>query len=315
MSTDPAGARVRRLLAGPVGCAFFLAARQASLTVQRLLVPEVSLDLAAKARAALDPWTGYAAAARAEVLARAAEVGDLASSAAHDPRSAWWWQRLPAQSQVSLVGAEPEPPPTTAASWAAYAQRPAAAFFTATRFGSTSGLHAALANQVGDWEPAYPLLEEDIEVSAEARVYEVNNAADWHELAARSPSTVHRRGSGPPGIHDDAAPDWSAVARRWDGVHLTFAGLLAASFTPATTAAGTTTLWTWESERTLWLRQPFLARRPVRRVTEEIRSGDPGHAVRLSSAEPSGTRDRGWLRRRPGPRARGESNVPDMGDR
>jgi hypothetical protein len=299
MPTDSARTRVMQLMEGPLGCAFFLAAHQLDVPIEQLVRPEVALDIAAKALGVLDPWTGYAEAGRAEVLARAALVETLAFSVISDPRSAWWWQELPRKSQLTLREAEGLPAPAlqdAAPRWSAYAQRPPRAFFTSTRFGTTSGLHAAVANRVGDWEPTYPLVEIDVEI-ADARVYEVTAAADWHQLATTFPLRVAQPGSSPPGIVNDLSPDWSPVAARWDGVHLTFAGLLSASYVPMTTAAGTTTLWTWESERTLWLRQPFVARRQVRLLREELREGHPGLAPVLISAGPAGTRDRGWLRR------------------
>ena len=36
-------------------------------------------------------------------------------------------------------------------------------------------------------------------------------------------------------------------------MHLTFAGLLTAPFVPETSAAGTTMLWSWDAEMTMWL--------------------------------------------------------------
>ena len=69
-----------------------------------------------------------------------------------------------------------------------------------------------------------------------------------------------RGGGGPGGLASDVAPDWVAVRREWDGVHLSFGGLLAASLVPLGRAGERTALWTWECEQTCWLRDVFAAR-------------------------------------------------------
>lgn len=285
--------RVAQLLSAPLGCAFFLTARQADLTLDELLEPGTSVDVAAAAQSALDPWNARAEAARAEALDIDDEDADLAARAVTDPRTEWWWDTGPLPAQVRLTGSEPSPPDDpgeVARPWEAYGQRPQGYFATATRFGATSGMHAEVANHVGDWDPRYPLTEHDIEVADDARVAHVTSAADWHRLATTFPAPM--RGSNAAGVVNEVSPDWRLVAEQWDGVHLTFGGLLCALFVPVTGEAGTTTLWTWESERTLWLRRPFVAQRQGRVIVDELH-GD--HHLRLESDLPSGTPDRAWL--------------------
>ncbi len=48
-------------------------------------------------------------------------------------------------------------------------------------------------------------------------------------------------------------PGWDRVAERWDGIHLTFAGLLTVPLVRHSTAAGTTMMWNWNTEGTMWL--------------------------------------------------------------
>lgn len=295
MTAPPAGPddRLAQLLAAPLGCAFFLTARQAGLTLDELLEPGTSLDIAAAAQSALDPWNPRAEEARAEVGDIDDEDADLAARVVADPRTQWWWDTGPLPAQVQLTDSGPPPPDTpdeAARGWEAYAQRPLVGLFTATRFGATSGMHAEVANDVGDWDPQYPLTEHDIEVADDARVYHITSAADWHRLATAFPAPV--RGSVAAGVVNEVSPDWRLVAEQWDGVHLTLGGLLSALFVPVTSEAGTTTLWTWESERTLWLHRPFKAERQGRVIVDELY---PGHRLLLECDRPSGTPDRAWL--------------------
>jgi hypothetical protein len=283
--------RLAELLAAPLGCAFFLTARQASLTIDELLEPGTSLDVAAAAQSALDPWNPRAEEARAEVLDIDDDDADLAARVVADPRTHWWWHPGSLPPQVRLTGSEPPPPDVpedVARGWEPYAQRPVGHVFTATRFGVTSGMHAAVAHYVGDWAPQYPLTEHDIEVVGDARILHITSAADWHRLATTFPAPV--RGSDAAGVVNDVSPDWRLVAEQWDGVHLTFGGLLCAPFVPVTSEAGTTTLWTWESERTLWLRHPFEAERQGRVIVDELYSG---HRLLLDCDRPPGRDYRG----------------------
>jgi phage baseplate assembly protein W len=291
--TAPSDDRLAQLLTAPLGCAFLLTARQADLTMDELLEPGTSLDVAAAAQSALDPWNPRAEEARAEVLDIDEEDADLAARVVADPRTAWWWHTGALPSQVLVTGSEhppPEVPGDAARGWEAYAQRSVVGIFTATRFGATSGMHAEVANDVGDWDPQYPLTEHDIEVADGARVFHVTGAADWHRLATTFPAPM--RGSDAAGVVNEVSPDWRLVAEQWDGVHLTFGGLLCALFVPVTSEAGTTTLWTWESERTLWLHRPFTTQRQGRTIVDELQ-GD--RHLWLECDRPSGTPDRAWL--------------------
>ena len=127
-----------------------------------------------------------------------------------------------------------------------------------------SGAHAELACGWGDWSPDFPVHQTRLHVLPAARVYEIRSAQDWHALALRyrdpkdsSPSDGHLLSSG--GIDHGPAPTWSRVAQDWDGVHLTFQGLLTARYVPVTSGPVTTTLWTWDFECTHWLQSAFAA--------------------------------------------------------
>ena len=52
-------------------------------------------------------------------------------------------------------------------------------------------------------------------------------------------------------------PDWSALSRDWDGVHLSIGGWLTAEDVPYQSEGQTTELRGWDMESTVWLRWSF----------------------------------------------------------
>ena len=129
----------------------------------------------------------------------------------------------------------------------------------------------------------FPLKQWRLRVSEEARVYEINGAADWHQLCVKYPAKSARDASDPEvsdgagwgkyplaGLPRDAnernfatdmenwlTPNWSAVAEDWDGVHLTLGGLLAAEKVRISSVAGWSMFRFWDMEQTMWLRWAF----------------------------------------------------------
>jgi len=126
-----------------------------------------------------------------------------------------------------------------------------------------SGLHNELAGAVvTDWIPNYPLRQARITVSDTARVYEIHQPQAWRELTLRYGDLGSYEGPdinllSSAGVDHGPAPVWHRVATDWDGVHLSFFGLLTTLYAPLTQDGITTTLWAWLSERTLWLRDAF----------------------------------------------------------
>ena len=60
------------------------------------------------------------------------------------------------------------------------------------------------------------------------------------------------------GLHGGSlVPDFSLVAEDWDGVHLSFGGLLTSTHVPIHGPGGRTMLDSWEAEQTVWLRAMF----------------------------------------------------------
>lgn len=120
------------------------------------------------------------------------------------------------------------------------------------------------------------ILEEDSGEKREARVYpvrikstptvyEINGPADWARLVDNYPIavTASRRyvwyqTTGQ--YLDWFIPDWPAVARDYDAVHLTMAGYLTTPgiAIPLTRCSGATVLAGWDPDATWWLRSDIL---------------------------------------------------------
>ncbi|WP_170183600.1 hypothetical protein [Pseudonocardia hydrocarbonoxydans] len=96
-------------------------------------------------------------------------------------------------------------------------------------------------------------------VSAQGRVLEITGAADWVDLVRAHPLEVTRsrrhdwwRATGVDGRW--SIPDWAAVARDHDAVHLTVRGYLQAAGVALPVGDGThTVLAGWDPDRTWWL--------------------------------------------------------------
>lgn len=75
--------------------------------------------------------------------------------------------------------------------WETYARAPIASITTSAELPVgrdepiRSGAHAELACGISDWDAVYPVHQVRLQVSSAARVYEVDSAADWHNLVQR----------------------------------------------------------------------------------------------------------------------------------
>lgn len=299
------------LLASPLACGFFLLAAREQLPVEAVCRPPVADALVAEAAIQLNPWRTDAAEARAEVLGRAGEVRTLAGEVLADPRSAWWWTPV-GRRQVAVGGAaDPVHVPTAASSpWAEYGQRPYPRLVTSTPYEGVgrmhSGMHSALAAQTGDLDPTYPLWQVELTVAPGARVFEVRAAEDWRALALAHPvrKAPDHVNQDPAGLPSDVAPDWVSMARAWDGVHLGFGGLLAASLRPLGPARERTALWAWECEQTVWVRDALTDRVALPPLTGPPELAYEFAPVELTATGPTGSATGGSLRAEPAHRRR-----------
>ena len=251
-----------RLLRCPVGCAFLLTIERDQVPVALAVTPPQAFARAAIALDALNPWSHDFAQAVPAALSRGSSLASLAREVVAHPESRWWTAPLDRTRQVLAFDdllvqiasrpASPEPP----VRWEDYAQRHARWRITSTLRGGHSCLDAVIAQGVGDWgmHTEFRRFEADIEDSA--RVREIASPEDWHSLCVSWPR-VNRSAESPAGA-GTLSPDWARVATQWDGVHLTFMALLTAPFVRLSSAAGTTMLWSWDTEGAIWLPGEFL---------------------------------------------------------
>ena len=255
----------------------FTLADRHGLDAEGLAEPATASAVASTALRDLNPWAGEAATSRIRALTEVQSLRDLVTSVVTDPRNAWWSAPLDRGAQLLLTGQGDHPrdpmrllvPTGPNTEWETYAQKSLSGVVTSTelpglpaRRAIRSGAHAELACGCSDWNPVYPVRQARLQVSSAARVFEVDSAADWHRLVLRYGDPATHPGSDAnlldaAGINNGPAPTWSAVAEQYDGVHLTFAGLLTALYVPNTIAEVSTTLWAWNWESTHWLRSVF----------------------------------------------------------
>jgi hypothetical protein len=110
------------------------------------------------------------------------------------------------------------------------------------------------------------------------RIYEITGAGAWAALVARYPLDVSRsrrhdwwRATGETGSW--AIPDWEAVARDFDGVHLTVWAYLTTAGRAISGGEFRTVLAGWDPDETYWLTDVL---RDDRYSTDWVAKGDGG---------------------------------------
>jgi hypothetical protein len=114
-----------------------------------------------------------------------------------------------------------------------------------------------------------------VDLAPGSRVLEISTAAQWLELALTAP----RQDQGV------IYPDWPAVAKRWDGVHLTLSAIAATQGICIATKNATVAPTYWDVESTLWLQWVIEATDLVGATTTT--SVTPGAPYELPSILPS----------------------------
>lgn len=299
METDPPSreggvqARATALLTGPAGCAFLLLVEGEGMTVAEATSPTTSFALAAAAADATNPWAlDDRQAMVAEVRDRAHHLRPLAEAVIAAPGASWWWADLDREHQhepryvVERDGRAQEqeplrPPVGPPSGWERYAQKHATARWTSTVRDGRSALSVAIAYSVGDLNDVVRWTTvREIAVGSETTVAEVHAPLDWHRLCVRYPA---QRTHPSPLPSVQLVPDWSAVARDHAGVHLSFGGWLTSLWTTVTSESGPTTLWAWDSESTMWLREDVLEEGAVGAYDEESHRGPDVGFLRLAA--------------------------------
>ncbi len=301
MDTD---ARVENLLNSLVGCEFLVALVESGLSPEELADPKASLWLAAVSADVVNIYNSEHDLIAAELPALARERAAQARAVIEHPGTAWWFDDIDLDSQtwVSIHGTLQKliygTPPNTmgwdrpekpSRSWERYAQKPFGNQITSTLYGPhlTSKL-VGYDERVGDLWCKFPLEWWSMRFLEEVRVFEIHGPADWHDLCVRYPAK---------GTEDDRlVPNWGAVAEEWDGVHLSFGGLLTTEQNRYESPAGWTMLNSWHAEQTYWLRalkteterQPDFERGMGPPQIEGLRSHDIGWetGTLLTSDEP-----------------------------
>lgn len=154
---------------------------------------------------------------------------------------------------------------------------------------STDPPAEVLLQMIAAWEmETGPVERWWLPVRPEGRVFEIHGPADWARLVAAHPHpAAPHPGWELPGVNQDhhqiapllanagqraarasvgrhLVPDWQAVAGRYDGVHLSWAGFITAEGCIVDLGdGGVTMLRYWFSERTLWLADVFGDTRPA----------------------------------------------------
>ena len=271
-----------RLLDCPVGCAFLLTIVRDDVPIDIAVTPPQAFARTAIALNALNPWAADFDRTVTAALSRGADLASLARAVVSHPQSCWWTAPMDRSRQMLLRDDTPYPTSARAAthhiweriqrifkrtssraasskpdfSWEDYAQRPSDSRITSTLSGGHACLDTVIALEVCDWGMVETYRRFAAEIDASARVCEISGPADWHSLCASFPR-VSQDPNSPAGV-GSLSPDWGRVATQWDGVHLTFMGLLTAPFVRHCSAAGTTMLWSWDTEGTFWLQGDFL---------------------------------------------------------
>ena len=141
--------------------------------------------------------------------------------------------------------------PELDAAWQDYAERPMGWRITSTLCAGYSCLDTVIASRVGEWSALSGYRRFEAEIDETARIYEILSPADWHALCVSYPR-INCQELSPAGV-GTLVPDWGQVARQWDGIHLTFMALLTVPFVRHNSPAGTTMMWSWDTEGTIWI--------------------------------------------------------------
>ena len=246
-----------QLLSCPVGCAFLLTIARDQVPLDLALTPRESFSRLVTVLRRITPWSRTFDRDTRAVLSLGPRLVDLACEAVAHPGSRWWTAPMDRSQQVlMLMDPEPDtPPPQTGSAWESYAERPLGWRVTSTMNGKYSCLDTIMASGVGDWLQVQRRRFR-AEINDSARVLEIASPVDWHSLCMAHPQANQHRDS-PAGV-GTLTPDWRSVATLWDGIHLTFMALLTVPFVRYTSGAGTTMMWSWDTEGTIWIPGGFL---------------------------------------------------------
>ncbi len=308
MRDDLVDIRVRQLLRSPGGCALLLKMAHAKMTPAEAVEPETAIHLVSNAIRELSPWSATHDAMVKRLLQEGQRHQALAEMLVREPDIERWWAPLDREHQVWMQPSQdatfplpetfrtPDSPPE---SWERYAQKPGERVSTSTRVREWTSQLATCASGETDWYLDYPAERRLVRVAPGARVLEIVSAEDWHKMVVRHGvpsalgSTFHPDTHGVPwGANDGFVPDWSSIAREWDGVHVTLWAFLTGTQVRITSDVGWTEMWSCEGEETTWLRWAFDAIEEMPSVEPYPRGRDFRLPFSLPISGPPGVRMR-----------------------
>lgn len=263
--------RVDQLVTSPAGCALLLIAEENNLAPADLIRPEVALWITGDALETIVPWTGDHDWVVSTALSHGPRLRRLAHEIVSSSGTSWWWEPLRRDAQLWTTQANYEPFPSPDAfptprippsENERYTQHSDHYIYTSTSRAGLSSLIAAMGTSVNDWHIDLPAACKRVEVREDARVIEIDSARDWHELVrhyfADGSHHAHPDFTDTPwGVSDGMVPDWSAIARVWDGVHISLWASVTAEQVRIASDIGWTERWGTNGEHTLWLNWAF----------------------------------------------------------
>ena len=286
LSQDEIDAKVEELVASPVGCAFLVILEASGVSAAEAVRPEVALQAADLAANEINIWAPDFREIMKYVIREGPKLRELAQAILEQAGVDWWFAPIERGAQVWAsreYGRTPpvwfEQPEAPLTYWEQRTNKSGAGMYTCTRFDDETSLFTAL--DVGLSEVTigfqFPVACWILRVSESARVYEINGPLDWHRMCANYPARSARDASDPEvsdsegwGLYPlkrlscgDAemnnwlTPDWPAVAKDWDGVHLTLGGLLTSDSVRVISTAEWSMHRFWDMEQTMWLRWSF----------------------------------------------------------
>ena len=255
---DEPGKPAAALLRSPLGCLFLIAVSESDKSLETVADPQTSLWLAAECADYIEPHSGDKEWIAPMVLDYGRSRQDLASLILAHPDFSWWFSPLDRARQIwisrdgrTFSEHQWHSQYEGALGWERYAQKPYQRLRTSTGYGVTSSLLVAYDFQLGDYICEFPLVCYQLVIPDDYQIFEIHGPEDWHRLCEDHPAP----GTGNTGRRDGRlTPDWNSVAQVWDGVHLSFGGLLSCE----QVKFGREGVWSkhggWQAELAYWLR-------------------------------------------------------------
>lgn len=164
-----------------------------------------------------------------------------------------WRGQIVREEEAARASAAEDPEQCSSGTW--WSTPPATLASSTRGLPSSVPLGVVCVEDGGGWSE---VIGRSLEVSGSPRVFEINGSEDWARLCREHPLDVthSKRGDWWRTTGRDGAwvvPDWSEVARHWDGVHLSVRGYLrTAGRIVEVDGDRASVLAGWDPDRTYW---------------------------------------------------------------